>query len=79
MKNKGDKSQYKSLIVVVNNLVEAVKLLTADNDRLEGENCKLSSYCKLLEENIAYMKSRQDPVVPQEAEISNEHAVQAAD
>jgi len=77
MKNKGDKSQYKSLIVVVNNLVEAVKLLTADNDRLEGENCKLSSYCKLLEEQIEDLKNRLAAL--QETGISNETAAQAAD
>jgi len=78
MKNKSDRSHH-SLIGVVKNLTEAVKLLTADNDRLEGENRKLSSYIKLLEEIIDDNKSRQESAAPQENGISNENTVQAAD
>jgi len=77
-KNKSEKS-HRLLIGVVNNLTEAVKLLTADNDRLEEENRKLSSYIKLLEEIIDDNKSRQESAAPQETGISNENAVQAAD
>lgn len=77
MKNNGDKFQYNSLIGVVNNLVDSVKLLTADNERLEEENCRLSSYNRLLDEQIEDLKNRLAAL--QETGISNETAAQAAD
>lgn len=56
--NKNAKLQYKALISVVGSLTDACKSLREDSERLHEENCKLSAYCRSLEEEIAHLKER---------------------